>query len=355
MSGNGQGAQALARDKARALALCPVSRETEERLDRFVDVLLRWQDKLNLVSPSTLPILWTRHIADSLQLLPLAPQARTWVDLGSGGGFPGVVITSETEGRFIDDPAFEPFWAEAEKLGLFVFVHPALKLNFPQQFDAYDTARSVGREFSLIMATIRLINSGVFDRHPSLIVHMAHLGGGIASMLGRIRGYQDKDFWGTADNPRHGAKPRHELDHYLRQNVVFDTAGFCGALGAVKAALIEIPASRIVFATDYPQEIRERAAVREFVEELRALGGDGEAILSGNVRKLLRLPAEAESVGPAMAGECRPEPPAARIRATTPRGGPPAAAERLRAGRRVAVPGARSRGSRAGRRPRPGS
>lgn len=92
MSGNGQGAQALARDKARALALCPVSRETEERLDRFVDVLLRWQDKLNLVSPSTLPVLWTRHIADSLQLLPLAPKARTWVDLGSGGGFPGVVI-----------------------------------------------------------------------------------------------------------------------------------------------------------------------------------------------------------------------------------------------------------------------
>ena len=94
-------------------------------------------------------------------------------------GFPGVVITSEADGLFLDAPEFEPFWTEAEKLGLFVFVHPALKLNFPQQFDAYDTARSVGREFSLIMATIRLVNGGVFDRHPSLVVHMAHLGGGI--------------------------------------------------------------------------------------------------------------------------------------------------------------------------------
>ena len=89
-------------------------------------------------------------------------------------GTPGVVITSEMDGKFLDDPALEPFWTEAERLGLFVFVHPALKLNYSQQFDGYDTARSVGREFSLVMATIRLINSGVFDRHPRLIVHMSH-------------------------------------------------------------------------------------------------------------------------------------------------------------------------------------
>jgi predicted TIM-barrel fold metal-dependent hydrolase len=66
-------------------------------------------------------------------------------------GFQGVVITSETEGLFLDNPKYEPFWTEAEKLGLFVFVHPALKLNYSQQFDGFDTARSVGREFSLIM------------------------------------------------------------------------------------------------------------------------------------------------------------------------------------------------------------
>jgi hypothetical protein len=48
-----------------------------------------------------------------------------------------------------------------------------------------------------------------------------------------------------------------DFDHYLRHNMVFDTAGFCGAMGAIKGALIEIPVSRIVFATDYPQEIRE--------------------------------------------------------------------------------------------------
>src|SRR5712671_7700656 len=81
-----------ASDRDAALALTPVSRETAARLDRYVELLLEWQAKTNLVAPSTLPTLWTRHIADSLQLLALAPAAKVWVDLGSGGGFPGVVL-----------------------------------------------------------------------------------------------------------------------------------------------------------------------------------------------------------------------------------------------------------------------
>ena len=99
MSGRGQGAFNLHADKARALALFPVSRETEARLDKFVTVFLLWQSKLNLVASSTLHELWTRHIADSLQLLPLAVEARVWVDFGSGGGFPGVPIACALAGQ----------------------------------------------------------------------------------------------------------------------------------------------------------------------------------------------------------------------------------------------------------------
>jgi 16S rRNA (guanine527-N7)-methyltransferase len=81
-----------ASDKAEALRLTPVSHETEARLDRYLGLLGQWQTKTNLVAPSTLPHVWTRHVADSLQLLAIAPNAKTWVDLGSGGGFPGVVL-----------------------------------------------------------------------------------------------------------------------------------------------------------------------------------------------------------------------------------------------------------------------
>ena len=82
----------LTADRAAALRLTPVSRETLARLDRFVELLLRWTNTTNLVSPRTVPRLWTRHVADSLQLVDLSPTARTWIDLGSGAGFPGLVI-----------------------------------------------------------------------------------------------------------------------------------------------------------------------------------------------------------------------------------------------------------------------
>src|SRR5260370_2247073 len=78
-----------ASDKAAALALTPVSRETEARLNRYIELLLGWQAKTNLVASSTLPNLWTRHVSDSLQLLAFAPGAKVWADLGSGGGLPG--------------------------------------------------------------------------------------------------------------------------------------------------------------------------------------------------------------------------------------------------------------------------
>ncbi len=81
-----------AADRAAALALVPVSRETEARLDRFVGVLKAWQCHTNLIAASTESTLWTRHIADSLQLIALAPDARIWADLGSGAGFPGLAI-----------------------------------------------------------------------------------------------------------------------------------------------------------------------------------------------------------------------------------------------------------------------
>ena len=69
-----------------------VPRETIHRLARYADLLARWQRSTNLVAASTLPTLWSRHFADSAQIRDLAPEARLWLDLGSGAGFPGLVI-----------------------------------------------------------------------------------------------------------------------------------------------------------------------------------------------------------------------------------------------------------------------
>jgi 16S rRNA (guanine527-N7)-methyltransferase len=85
-------ANQLADDRRAALRLVPVSRETEDRLVLFIELLDRWRHKINLISNSTFSSVWTRHIADSAQLIGLAPQAQRWVDMGSGAGFPGLVI-----------------------------------------------------------------------------------------------------------------------------------------------------------------------------------------------------------------------------------------------------------------------
>jgi 16S rRNA (guanine527-N7)-methyltransferase len=91
----------LPNDRDAALALFPLPLEIVRRLDIYADLLRKWQKTINLVANSTLPQLWIRHIADSLQVLAAIPQARVWADLGSGSGFPGLVTAiqlAETPG-----------------------------------------------------------------------------------------------------------------------------------------------------------------------------------------------------------------------------------------------------------------
>jgi len=102
-------------------AAFPVSRETLARLATYEGLLRRWQKAVNMVAPSTLDAIWHRHFADSAQLLPLAPAARTWVDLGSGAGFPGLVVAILLAGdpSWPDEVASEPHSGpRSTKLGL---------------------------------------------------------------------------------------------------------------------------------------------------------------------------------------------------------------------------------------------
>lgn len=83
----------------------PVSRETFERFAGLEALFGKWAARINLAAPSTLNDIWLRHIVDSAQLFPYAADAQKWVDLGSGGGFPGLVIAillRERPGSSID-------------------------------------------------------------------------------------------------------------------------------------------------------------------------------------------------------------------------------------------------------------
>jgi len=87
-----------AADRAKALSLVPLSPETEARLAILVDLLGRWRKVANLVSEASFAEVWTRHVADSAQLLPLSHGATRWLDMGTGAGFPGLVLAIQLVG-----------------------------------------------------------------------------------------------------------------------------------------------------------------------------------------------------------------------------------------------------------------
>ena len=203
-------------------------------------------------------------------------------------GFPGVVIASELQGFPPDAEVLRPFWKAATDLGLYVFIHPLPRVIAWQHMDADDLGRMLGWEFSLMVATVRLINSGLLDELLDLRILLSHFGGGIGRYLPRIRGIQDRATAGTAGIPRHGRQPRQPFEHYLRERLFFDCAGWSSLDAAavngsewVRAGLTELPASRCVFATDYPQGVRNDGEVAAYVEAIRALGPDARAMFEG--------------------------------------------------------------------------
>jgi 16S rRNA (guanine527-N7)-methyltransferase len=81
-------------DRAAFLAANDVSRETLDRLDRVIDTLDDWRTRSNLIGPREWPVIWTRHVADCFQILDLIPEDAKVVDLGSGAGFPSLIIAA---------------------------------------------------------------------------------------------------------------------------------------------------------------------------------------------------------------------------------------------------------------------
>jgi predicted TIM-barrel fold metal-dependent hydrolase len=204
-------------------------------------------------------------------------EVKKWLD-----GCPGAVLPSAFGSIGLDDKRMEPLYNLLESKGKYLFVHPAIKTNATEakQYNAFDLYRTVGREFSLVMATMRLICGGVLDNHPDLNIVMSHLGGGISSVVPRIANFQNKEMWGIPDDPIHGRTAKEPFEHYLKK-MYFDTGGFFGDPRAVQIALKVIPRNRILLGTDFPQEIRDEKPVVRLVKELRAekLEANGNELL----------------------------------------------------------------------------
>lgn len=163
-------------DKAAALAITPVSRETESKLQGIVDNLTRWQKIKNLVGPSTLDEVWLRHIADSLQIAVAAPDAKVWADFGSGAGFPGLVIAATLIGvpgarvHLVEsNDRKSAFLREtARLLGLPVTVHPERIEEVVNRLPPVEivTARALAPLNDLLEMTAPLLAKGAVALFP---------------------------------------------------------------------------------------------------------------------------------------------------------------------------------------------
>src|ERR1700726_163830 len=173
-------------------------------------------------------------------------------------GFPGVVIASELQDQPLDAEGLRPFWKSCADLGLYVFIHPLPRVIRWGRMDADDLGRMLGWEFSLMTATVRIVNSGLLDELPALKIQFSHFSGGSGRYLGRIRGFQQRDKWGTAKISRPGRRPAKPFDPYLDPRLYYDIAGWAGPDNAaewgadwVRFGIEELAFSQLVFATDY--------------------------------------------------------------------------------------------------------
>jgi predicted TIM-barrel fold metal-dependent hydrolase len=202
-------------------------------------------------------------------------------------GFHGVLVNGATEGRFLDDPAFEPILAQAEALDLPIYIHPGIPTRavrgeyydgLPGNFSFTLALAAWGWHAETAVHTLRLVLSGALDRHPRLKIVIGHLGEALPFMLDRI----DETTSGEA---------RTRLSRSVKQTILdqvwITTSGFF-TLAPFMAALMTFGVDRILFSVDYPFASNARA--RGFLDSLPVSEADRAKIAHGNADALLRLP-----------------------------------------------------------------
>ena len=203
-------------------------------------------------------------------------------------GFCGAMVNGVTEGRFLDHPSFAPILARAEQLEVPIYIHPGIPpkpvreayydglphdLSFPFAIAGW------GWHAETAVHVLRLVLSGVFDRHPKLQVIIGHMGEGLPTMLARC----DQVFGHAA-----GSALQQPISQMITSHVHVTTSGFFTETPFL-ALLQTFGADRILYSVDYP--FSGNAAGQAFLNRLPVSPADRLKIASGNADRLLRLKA----------------------------------------------------------------
>jgi aminocarboxymuconate-semialdehyde decarboxylase len=198
--------------------------------------------------------------------------------LMASGSFAGVEITASVRGTYLGDPSFAPFWTAAESTGALVFVHPTTRGFGAPVFRDYYLHNLVGNPMETTVAAAHMVLSGVMERHTALKVLLAHGGGAILALRGRLRhGHEAVSAAGGALSE----PPDVSVGRFMFDTVTHDPVVLRDLVQAVGA-------DRVLLGSDYPFDMGDPHPV----ETVRRAGLDDDdtaAILHGNAERLLAI------------------------------------------------------------------
>lgn len=204
--------------------------------------------------------------------------ARELREVMAEGVLRGVEIAASVGGTYLGDDRFAPFWAAAEETGALVFIHPTTRGFSAPVFDEHYLWNAVGNPVETTVTAAHLILTGTMERHPGLRVLLAHGGGAILSLRGRLR--HAHSFQPDARS-RLRESPEDSLRRFSFDTVVHDP-------GLLRILVETVGADRVLCGSDHPfdmGDLRPADTVRA-----AALGDAAEAaVLSGNAERLLGL------------------------------------------------------------------
>jgi aminocarboxymuconate-semialdehyde decarboxylase len=191
------------------------------------------------------------------------------------GELVGVEVAASVRGAYLGDDRFERFWAAAERTGALVFVHPTTRgFDVPALGDYY-LWNSVGNPFETTIAAAHLVMAGVFERHPRLRMVLAHGGGALLALRGRLR--HAHTFQPQA-RARLAESPEESIRRFCFDTVTHDTE-------LLRALIAFAGPERVLLGSDYPFDMGDPAAVGT-VRGLDLPPEAEAAILAGNAERL---------------------------------------------------------------------
>jgi aminocarboxymuconate-semialdehyde decarboxylase len=196
--------------------------------------------------------------------------------LMDGGVLKGAEVAASVRGTFLGDDRFEPFWEAAEETGALVFVHPTTRGFDSPAFQEHYLWNTVGNPLETATTAAHMVMAGVMERHPELRVLLAHGGGALLALRGRLRhahGFQPQARSRLSESP----------DESLRR-FYFDTLTHDEAL--LRSLIEYAGADHVLLGSDYPFDMGDA----RHVDTVRALGLEEhveQAILTGNAERIL--------------------------------------------------------------------